>query len=353
MFEQFTAQTGGVVGRIKSAAEYFQNPNLSFEQVALLVSLFTAVVIGILIARAVFKHRMASAIYIPAGDIREPDKILQILDRCILRRSKLEFKIVSRQNSGQIVSGMPVEVRDGHIILTMSVLFSPNQEKLVGERVHCYFKVLHDERDIFFNFFSSIDRAGQGENNFLELGIALPDVLIAGQKRNFLRIDPPHDFILELSLWPEYFDRDTDWKVDIDALPPPALSNVDGETKAVTLNDISAGGTGLVIDKTELHKSGLSLTKGGRFMLGLNLWDPVEQAELPLWLICRIQKYASTAGEPKITLGVQFIAWSQLKNQDTRQLRWFKLDHEDDEVPPLGNWVAKRYLEHYRHALVD
>ena len=353
MFGQFTVQTSTVVERIEAAADYFRNPSLSPRQVMLLLALFALVIVAIAVARFVFKYRLARAVYIPAGDIREPAKVLQVLDQCIVRRNKLEFKIVGRQSGGQIVSGMPVEIRGGHILLTMSVRYAPSQGALVGERVHCYFKIRQDAKDIFFNFFSSIDRAGQGEAGFLELAIALPDVLIAGQKRNFLRIDPPQDFILELAVWPEYIDSATDWKIDIDAFPEPILSNGESTPKILGLSDISAGGTKLIIDRASLGKSGLSLAKGTRFMLRLNLWDPVEQRELPLWLICRTQQYSGAAGEPKAVLGVQFIAWSQLKNPDVRKLSWHRLDHEDDEVPPLGNWVAKRYLEHYRKAMVD
>ena len=353
MFGLFSAQTSTVVERIGAAADYFRNPSLSPEQVMLLLALFGIVIAALVAARFIFKYRLARSVYIPAGDIREPDKILQVLDRCIVRRNKLEFKIVGRQNGGQIVSGMPVEIRGGHVILDLSVRFSPTQIKLTGERIHCYFKVRQDDKDIFFNFFSSIDRAAPGQAGFLELAVALPDVLIAGQKRNFLRIDPPQDFILEMALWPEYIDSATDWKIDINAFPEPILSNGEGTSKILDLSDISAGGTKLIIDRASLSKSGLSLAKGTRFMLRLNLWDPVEQQELPLWLICRTQQYASAAGEPKAVLGVQFIAWSQLKNPDIRKLNWHRLDHEDDEVPPLGNWVAKRYLEHYRKAMVD
>lgn len=352
MFGQFMAQTS-TVDRIEAAADYFRNPSLSPSQVILLLTLFAIVAVAIVVARFIFKYRLARAVYIPAGDIREPGKILQVLDQCIVRRNKLEFKIVGRQNGGQIVSGMPVEIRGGHIILDLSVRFSQAQIKLTGERIHCYFKVRQENKDIFFNFFSSIDRAGPGDGGFLELAVALPDVLIAGQKRNFLRIDPPRDFILELALWPEYIDSATDWKIDIDAFPEPILSNEEDTPHILDLSDISAGGTKLIIDRASLSKSGLSLAKGTRFMLRLNLWDPVEQQELPIWLICRTQQYTSVAGELEATLGVQFIAWSQLKNPDVRKLSWRRLDHDDDEVPPLGNWVAKRYLEHYRKTMVD
>ncbi len=353
MFGQFTAQTLSTVERIQSAAEYFKNPSLSPERIAMLLGLFAVVVVAILAARFVFKYRLARSIYIPAGDIHDPSKILQILDQCIVRRSKLEFRIVGRQSGGQIVSGMPVEVKSGHVKLTMSVPFSPSQEKLAGEKVHCYFKIRQDSRDIFFNFLSSIDRIGKGEAGFLELAIALPEVLIAGQKRSFLRIDPPRDFILDIALWPEYIDSNTGWRADIEAFPEPILTNTAEHPRTLDLSDISAGGTKLILDKVALGKSGLTITKGTRFILRLNLWNPVEQNELPLWLICRTQQYTGAAGEPKTTLGVQFVAWSQPQNADMHLLNWHKLDSDDDEVPPLGNWVAKRYLEHYRKAMVD
>lgn len=347
------AQTGSVVERIQSASDYFKNPTLTSSAVILLLSVFAAVLAAMLIARFILKHRLAKAVYIPAADIREHDKMLQVLDMCITRRNKLEFKIVSRQNSGQIVSGMPETVRNEQIIVAMSVPFSPNQEKLTGEKVHCYFKVQEGRRTVFFNFLSNIDRARAGADGFLELAIALPEMLVAGQKRNFLRLDPPDDFILEIGIWPEYVDSATDWKTALDEFPDPILANGDRNFRNIRIRDISAGGTRLIIDKAALDRSGLAPAKGVHFMLQLSLWDPAEQTELPLWMICRIQKYVSTAGEPKADIGVQFIAWSQIKNPEIRQLAWTKLDQQDDEVLPLGNWVAKRYLEEYRKHLAD
>ena len=73
MFLQFTAQTGSVVDRIEAAADYFRNPSLSPKQVMLLLTLFGIVAVAIAVARFIFKYRLARAVYIPAGDIREPD----------------------------------------------------------------------------------------------------------------------------------------------------------------------------------------------------------------------------------------------------------------------------------------
>ena len=353
MFGQFLAQTGSVVDRIKSAADYFQNPKLTSSEVIWLCCAVLAVTTAVIIAKLALNYRMSRAVYLPAADVRDPKKILQTLDLCIVRRSKLEFKIVSRQNSGQIVSGMPEAVRGGRIIVAMSVAFSATQEKLKGERVHCYFKVRQGKHTAFFNFLSNIDEVRAGEDGFLELAIALPEVLVAGQKRNFLRMDPPDDFILEISLWPEYMDSATDWKTKIDEFPPSLLSNVDNGPKHIRIRDISAGGARLIIDKAALSKTGLTPAKGGRLMLLLCLWDPVELNELALWMICRIQKYVSASNDPKVDMGVQFIAWSQLKNPEVRELAWINLDHEEGEVPPLGNWVAKRYLEEYRKSLIS
>ena len=352
MFGQFLAQSGSVVDRIQSAAEYFQNPELTSSDVIWLCCAVAAVAAAVIAAKLVFNYRMSRAVYLLAADVRDPKKILQTLDLCIVRRSKLEFKIVSRQNSGQIVSGMPEAVRNGRIIVAMSVAFSANQEKLKGERVHCYFKVRQGKHTAFFNFLSNIDAVRAGEDGFLELAIALPDVLVAGQKRNFLRMDPPDDFILEISLWPEYIDNATDWKTNLDEFPPPLLSNVDKGSKDLRIRDISAGGARLIIDKAALNKAGLAPAKGSRLMLLLCLWDPVELNELALWMICRVQKYVSASDTPKVDMGVQFIAWSQIKNPEKRELAWTILDQEDGEVPPLGNWVAKRYLEEYRKSLI-
>ena len=353
MSGQFLAQTSSVVERIQSAADYFQNPSLAPGQVLLLVGLFGAVIVCIAGAWLLFKYRRARDIYIPVADVREPGKIAQILDLCIMRRNKIEFKIVSRQNSGQFVSGMPVAVRDGQLILSLSVPFSASQEKLKGERVHCYFKVQENKRTSFFNFLGTINRVLAGSDGFLELRIGLPETLVAGQKRHFLRLDPNDDFILDLAIWPEYIDSATDWKTRIDDFPPPALSNEDKSLARIKLKDISAAGVRLILDKAELSRGGIIPNRGAHFMLRLNLWDPAELRELSLWMICRIQKYVSASGDPQVDIGAQFIAWSQLKNQETRELSWVKLSHEEDDVLPLGNWVAKRYLEEYRKHLGD
>ena len=352
MFGQITAQTGSVLERVKSAAEYFQNPELTTADVVMLLAGLAAVAAAVVIAKLTLDYRVRKAVYLPAADVRDPKKILQILDLCIVRRSKLEFKVTSRQNNGQIVSGMPEAIRGNHIIVAMSVAFSPAQEKLKGERIHCYFKVRQNKHTAFFNFLSNIATVRAGDGGFLELAVALPEVLVAGQKRNFLRMDPPDDFILEISLWPEYSGSDTEWPTKIDALPPPLLSNVDKGPQYLRISDISAGGARLVIDKPTLAETELAPAKGARFMLLLSLWDPVELNELALWMICRIQKYVSASDNPKADLGVQFIAWSQLKDPENRELTWINIDPEDGEVPPLGNWVAKRYLEEYRKSLV-
>ncbi len=353
MFGQFLAQnTSSVADRILSAAGYFQNPTLNLPQIAILLTLLAAVVAGIFLVRAVFKYRLAKAVYIPPGDIHDAAKIFNILDYCILRRNKMEFKITGRHNSGQLVSGMPTELKEGRIILAMSVPFGANHQRLAGEKIHCYFRVLQEGHDVFLNFFSEIELVRQGDSGFLELDITMPEALLAGQKRNFLRIDPPTDFILEIAIWPEYLSDETDWRSSLDDFPDPLLKSAEGEAKFIKLSDISAGGAGMTVDRSGLGASTFSFAKGRRFMLRLVLWDPTDEREVPIWLVCRTQKLVTAAGTQEIEIGVQFIAWSQLKKAETRELRWLTLE-SDDEVPPLGDWVVKRYLEHYRTTLVD
>lgn len=353
MFGQFLAQgTSSVADRVTSAADYFKNPSLDFSQILMMLALLALVVGGFLLVRVAFRYRLAKAIYVPAGDIHDAAKINNILDHCILRRSKLEFKITGRQ-SGQLVSGMPMALRAEKIILAMSVPFNVNHQKMLGEKIHCYFKVHQEKHDVFLNFFSAIELVQQGEAGFLELGITLPEALLAGQKRNFLRIEPPADFILEIAIWPEYSTGETSWRTTTNDFPDPALHDVEGKDKSLALVDISAGGAGIIINRATAGAAGISLTKGARFMLRLGLWDPSEERELPpLWLVCRVQKYLSSPRSREVEIGMQFIAWSQAKNADTHELRWFILE-EEDEVPTLGDWVAKRHLEHYRKALVD
>ncbi len=353
MFGRFLAQTGSTEDRILTAADHFKNPSFDTGQIMLFAGLFALVVVCIMLAKFVYKYRMSKAVYVPAGNVTEADRVRHIVDLCILRRSKFEFKIIGRNTGGQIVSGMPVELKPNGVVMTMSILFAANQAKLVGEKIHCYFKIPIEGKDAFYNFLSEITAARQGQQGFLELTISMPDALVAGQKRHFLRITPPDDFVLEMSIWPEYESNSTQWQTMIEEFPEPLLHVLDSGDKTIDLKDISAGGARFNLFKKDVVDPRLTIAKGGRLMLKINLWDPVEQREVPLWLICRIQKYLDPAGSPTVELGVQFVAWAQPNKQAPAELQWFTLDSDDDEVPPLGNWVAKRYLEHYRKALVD
>jgi len=177
--------------------------------------------------------------------------------------------------------------------------------------------------------------------------VRLPEVLEQRQKRAFLRVEPPEQYVLGMALWAEPLDTTGSMKMNIKDWGKPALVFIPNKTSDIELVNISAGGARLKVRRERAKKCGLTFTIAERFMLLLDLWEPELGKRDRYWLLCRTQTPFIDFETRDVDLGVQFIGYARNRENSTHELVWQPMK-AGEGIEVIGNWAMKRHLELYR-----
>lgn len=178
------------------------------------------------------------------------------------------------------------------------------------------------------------------------LTLYMPEKLENRQKRAFLRIIPPQEYLLGSAVW---LGRHMPKLEDLPYMqkwPKPALVLLPGKQEQFAVSDISAGGARLIVPRKEMLRAGLELGVAEHVVLIIDLLNPDDHSRIRFWLHCRVQNFAAQYDTHNIEAGLQFLAWASPRDNQT-ELEWFKLTRSL-EVDPLGNWIIRRHLELFR-----
>ena len=129
--------------------------------------------------------------YTSVLSVTEPQKVRELLTEAMTKRSRFEVLFQSNSKSQEAIHCSLMDIKGNQLIL--DIPFSMDGSKnLVQKNVTCYFHIpTKNNFAIFYNFSSRTVSQQQKRGQLTQIGIALPESIALGQKRNFLRVQAP------------------------------------------------------------------------------------------------------------------------------------------------------------------
>lgn len=283
----------------------------------------------------------------PLGWIDSPKQVRQIISNAVRYRSTFELQFPHRGVQRRpILRCSPGDLTSSGLVIDAEGI--KNIARNWTDRpVNCYFKINVKGQHIYYAFNTRIKRVEIMPRGRCSLTLFMPDKLENRQKRAFLRIVPPREYMLGAALWMGRHMPKLEDLPHMQRWPKPALAMLPGKDRQqFEIADISAGGVRLIIPRKEMLVAGLELGVAEHLVLIMDLLNPDDRSRLRFWLHCRVQNFAAQYDTHNIETGLQFLAWA-CPNEDQSGLEWHKLNRSL-EVDILGNWIIRRHLELFR-----
>lgn len=227
-------------------------------------------------------------------------------------------------------------------------------DKWLGRPATVFFRLLLDKEFTYYTFTSHIESIHLPRQGVCHITLPIPTALENRQKRSFLRIMPPKEFLLGSAIWcGETLPPDESLN-EIAMWPRPKLLLIPGRAEQYQLLDISAGGARVIIPNTVLRMLGLQFAASERLLLILDLFAPEESRRLRFWMQCRVRNAWIEHGTRNMHIGMQFLAWARPREMtdissgdNAAGIEWLRLS-SSNEVEALGNWIMRRHLQVFR-----
>jgi len=307
----------------------------------------SAVVCLILLIMLVIHFRPRKP-YVPQDWVVDPEQIYELLTLAMSQRSKMELHFaVEGESRRPALRCAGVKIEKGLLQLEASGLATLSQQ-WTGRSVDCFF-MLHKKSNYIFYAFSTTIADIKVEADYCLIKVALPERLESRQKRSYLRITPPEEYMLGAAVWrgpemPEETNRN-----DLALWPKPSRLWVPGTREEFSIRDISSGGLKLHLPRHILPEEMDFIHVSTQFIVMLDLWEPDKATRLRFWLLCRMQSPVLDFETKGMDIGAQFLAWAKAAENGSSALTWLKLA-SSGEVEPLGNWIMRRHLEFFRES---
>ncbi len=317
------------------------------------LSIVVAAMVVYLIVRAIRSRRIR---YFPHGSITDTRMIQQILRQAFDQRRPFEVQV--QADSGQrrpTLRCSPEYMSQNSFTVEISGLKSLS-EKWLGRSISVFFRILLDKEYTYYTFASRIESIHHPRQGICHITLPMPTSLENRQKRSFLRMAPPPEFLMGAALWhgdnlptPEKLSDVTLW-------PRPQLLHIPDRMVQFQILDLSAGGIRLSVPSKTMRSLELQFNSLDPFMLMLDLFDPENSKRLRFWMQCRAQNVWVDHNSRDVHMGLQFQSWARPREgaEVTKQggVEWLRLS-SSHEVEPIGNWIMRRHLELFRDAPDD
>lgn len=290
---------------------------------------FLAVVGGYKLSVFFLNKRRSKAVEIRGEDLVE---ILRVADR---ERSRFDMVIGN-------VKPIPCGLRDfdNEQMKLEAPSFIKLSRKFIGRDVRCFFRIRSVSRDkkkgdSFFFFAAPILDVEVRSDETKVITLSLPNLLSPGQKREYFRYSPPKSYVIDFSAWPEELESEKIVKL------PPARCQLEGEGDFKGyVNNISAGGMLVELDRMYAVRSGLPLDVGKGWLIRLTLLG-LNNDLLRVWFVGRLVNVLDTGvGKFQIAFRFSKYAW---RTEEQAAFDWRSLTA--DGVPPIATWILKRSVE--------
>ena len=282
----------------------------------------------------------------PLGWIDSQKQIRHIIGSAVRHRSTFELQFPHRGVQRRpILRCAPDDITSSGLVLEANGI--KNVARNWTDRlVNCYFKINVKGQHIYYAFSTTIKQVEIKTRGRCSLTLYMPERLENRQKRAFLRIIPPEEYLLGAAFWVGRHMPQLENLPQMQKWPKPAMVMLPGKKEQFSISDISAGGARISIPRKEMLEADLELGVAEQAVLIVDLLNPDTRARMRFWLHCRVQNFAAQYDTHNIEAGLQFLAWAS-PSEDQTELEWFKIGRSL-EVDLLGNWIIRRHLELFR-----
>lgn len=304
-----------------------------------------AVLLVLILFLAVRNRRRA---YVPDDWIQDPRDIRATLQLALDQRSRFDLQFKALQGgrrpalrcSGARLEGpyLTLEVNGLQIL----------SSRWDGKEADCFFHLLGNGQILHHAFTTRVIKVfTQGDRCFLH--VMIPERIESRQKRSYLRIAPPEEFLLGAALWRGPDLPEDDIRGNIQAWAKPSMVFLPNATPQFSVTDISAGGARLHIPRDAVTEEIQGINVSDRMVFMIDLWDPDRSQRLRFWILCRVQNPMRDFETRGMNIGLQFLAWARPRDctETGCELEWLRLSGSG-EVETLGNWIMRRHLELFR-----
>ncbi len=326
---------------------FFLERNMDIASMKEAIIVLGAIVVLLCLLIAYFSFRNRHRPYVPQDWIIEPKEIQAVIQNALDQRAKFELQFASHDGSRRpALRCSGVDIQNKLLVVEATGLTSLS-DRWAGKTVDCFFMVLGRENNIFHAFTTTISSI-QVVKNLCFIRLHMPQRIESRQKRSYLRIIPPDEYLLGSAIWrgpdlPEETQRDS-----LAVWSKPSMVLLPGTRTDFSVRDISSGGMRVHLPRQALAEEMPHISVSNQLMLMLDLWDPDKMQRLRFWLLCRVQSPVLDFETRGMDIGLQFLAWAKPQETDSgSSLVWLRLA-SSGEVEPLGNWIMRRHLEFFR-----
>ena len=322
------------------------NPAVAIEWLIGL-SAFIVILLVVILFLAIRSRRRT---YMPEDWIVDPHAIREMLQLAMDQRSRFELRFKSL-NDGRRPALRCAGVRLEGLFITLEISgLQILSSRWDGKEADCFFQIVGQGQILHHAFETKVkDVFTRDDQCFLR--IAIPNRLESRQKRSYLRIAPPDEFLLGAAIWCGEGLPDDDIRTKLQLWNKPTLAFLPSHSSQFSVTDISAGGARIHITRQFLTEEIKHISISDRLIFMIDLWDPTKAQRQRYWMLCRVQNPALDFSTKNMDVGLQFLAWARPKDgvEHGSELEWLRLSLSG-EVEPLGNWIMRRHLELFRES---
>jgi len=311
----------------------------------------TFVLLVVMLFRAIRAHRIR---YNPFGSVTDPRIIRAVLRNAFDQRRPFEIQFhTGTEGCRPTLRCVPEYLGRDSFTLEISWLKTLSN-KWLGRPAIVFFRVHIGQEYTYYTLASHLEGIHAPRQGICHLTLPIPSFLENRQKRSFLRITPPKEFLLGAAIWYEEAMPKDEQLQEITTWPRPKLLLLPDRVEQFQLLDISAGGARINIPSTVVRMLNLHFSAAENLILMLDLFDLEQNKRLRFWMQCRVQNAWLEHTSHNMHIGVQFLSWARPKDVaenspkgNAASIEWLRLSSAN-EVEALGNWIMRRHLEIFR-----
>ncbi len=331
----------------------WHNPDALPYLLATFLAIFFVILVGILYNQLVRRRQYRSVL--PPGWYVDADKIREILEIALDQRSKFELRFLPTDHSRRATACTLLDIGVETLLLEPPAYVEAGQHWM-GREIECFFRVNEDRGQIsFYRFTSTVQSVSYSPQGLAQVELEFPKLLHNHQKRGFLRISPPVHLFMGVAIWLERNlpqDERGAPTADLSQWGRPLFTYIpDKQGNPVQVNNISAGGLRLGIQRSAVKGRDIKLRISDRIVVLLDLYDPEIERKQRFWLRGRVQNFQEDFETRDLEIGLQFVGVGRLAEDGEKRVTWH--DVGEDGIESLAVWVMQRHLELFREKGID
>ncbi len=289
---------------------------------------------------------------LPAGWVSGRVKTLAVLREAQAARASVEMNFLPEDMTRRPVRCSFADVDREKLLLEITSA-ARISTSWIGREVSCFFRyTARDKKLRFFTFTSSIVGVKKQPNLLHNVILETPKKLERNQKRAWIRLEPPSQYVLGVAMWPQLPKKKDHRAISLKQWGRPLLAYVPGSsTNPLILDNLSAGGLALLLLHSRIKDAWHGFFLSQKLYLLLELYDPDSSKRLRFWLETKVRNLLKNPETHDIKLGLEITAWGRLFKEEGYKLKW--TDTGGHGVDQLAAWAMKRHLELYREKGIE